>query len=340
MKFLVFILVILPILFTVNANDLDNSTCTTSPTKSSCLCQNGRDGRDGRDGLTLTGPAGRDGKDGQEGRDCVECARGPKGEQGPAGHSGKDGVRGKDGLSGKKGDKGDKGDKGNPGTSGASGAKGGKGDKGDKGVCDSSKLKVIDQYITELSTAVKQLNKDLAVGKKDLATAKKIIGEANAQIGSLKREVALLKKNTVKLDSNNKIKQSLLPGGYSNFTASDLQWQSLHMAAAAACRATSGTGGSGDLPNMIFSRDRGMTCNAVCNGTSIYKECDSELTLMGNIVKAESYKTELGSFYNYGCDNIDTVPSPGFEASSPHDKVITSPQFMSYCCCRKPDPDY
>ena len=50
-----------------------------------------------------------------------------------------------------------------------------------------------------------------------------------------------LDKTTPKL-SNNKLSQSVLPGGYSDLTASELQWQSLHMAAAAACRGLTKTG--------------------------------------------------------------------------------------------------
>ena len=54
-------------------------------------------------------------------------------------------------------------------------------------------------------------------------------------------EMKTLKSSTVKM-KNNKIDQSLLPAGYDRVSAYDLQWQSLHMAAAAACRGSTTSG--------------------------------------------------------------------------------------------------
>merc|ERR1712243_526941 len=73
------------------------------------------------------------------------------------------------------------------------------------------------------------------------------------QIATLQSEVKILKADAVKLESNKKLKQSLLPGGYGEFSVQDLQWQSLHMAAAAACRASTVNGGSGSYPNKVFA---------------------------------------------------------------------------------------
>merc|ERR1712226_1625473 len=76
-------------------------------------------------------------------------------------------------------------------------------------------------------------------------------------------------------------------GGYSDYSVSDLQWQSIHMSVAASCRAITATGGSGDQPNRVYARSKGTSCNEVCKGTP-YKECDAELTIMGNMVVAKS----------------------------------------------------
>merc|ERR1712168_254867 len=363
---LLFLMVVLPIIFIANASG-DNSTCPSG--KTSCLCQNGRDGRDGRDGVSLQGPAGRDGKDGMDGRDCVECARGPKGEKGADGKQGKDGARGKDGAPGAmgpKGDKGAKGDNGAPGKAGQNGQKGPKGDKGDKGpkgdngakgsvgpqgspgpvgpkgpkgdkgVCDSAVLSRLTAGIESLKKSYGATQKELAETKKVLAATQKEFARLLGLITALKSEVTVLSKSTPKLDSSKKIPQAMLPGRYSDFSASDLQWQSLHMSVAASCRAITATGGSGDLPNMVYSRSAGMTCAQVCAKTK-YKECDAELTIMGNMAKAKDSSVEVARYYNYGCDDNAQVPKPSFETGMPGDGILQNGHFMSYCCCRLDD---
>lgn len=358
-------MLVLPITFAAS-----NSTCPSA--KTSCLCQNGRDGRDGRDGVSLQGPAGRDGKDGMDGRDCVECARGPKGEKGADGKQGKDGARGKDGApgpmgpkgdrgakgdngaagkagqngkvgpKGPQGDKGDKGPKGDrgllgpPGSKGPAGPMGPKGPKGDKGVCDSAVLAGLTAGIESLKKSFGATQKELAETKKVLSDTQKELARSLSQITTLKSEVTVLSKSTPKLDSSKKIPQAMLPGRYSDFSASDLQWQSLHMSVAASCRAITATGGSGDFPNMVYSRSAGMTCKQVCAKTK-YKECDAELAIMGNMAKATDSSVEVARYYNYGCDDNAQVPKPSFETGLPADGILKNGQFMSYCCCRLDD---
>ena len=48
------------------------------------------------------------------------------------------------------------------------------------------------------------------------------------------------------LDSNGRLSHNLLNAGYDKYSAHDLAWQSLHMAAAAACRGSTASGGTAE----------------------------------------------------------------------------------------------
>lgn len=290
---------------------------------SSCGCQNGRDGRDGRDGQTIQGPAGRDGKDGNDGRDCIDCARGPKGDKGDAGPPGKSGAAGKAGPAGPKGVKGDKGANGAKGDKGSAGPKGAPGPKGDKGVCDQTTL------IT-MQTTIKTLRTDLASVTNELKTTKETLSKFNSQFAALNKAVSEMKKTTVQVGRDHKIAHSLLPAGYSDYAANELQWQSLHMAAAACCRAVTATGGSGSHPNRVYPRTKNMNCNQVCQAT-LYTSCDAEMSIYGSVKKASSQKDEVGWFSNHGCDDKGSY---GFEPMVNPSDVFKPGTFISFCCCR------
>jgi len=314
---------LLGVLLFIVVNADANFECKNS---TSCLCQNGRDGRDGRDGLSIQGPAGRDGINGQDGRDCIECARGPKGEKGDAGPKGEDGDQGADGPPGPPGPAGAPGAPGPPGKKGdkgAPGVNGAKGDKGDKGVCDSSTL-------AALQSTIENLRKEMAKIKAESASSKQEVVRVKTQVTSLNGEIAELKKVAVQVEANHKIKQSLLPGGYSDYAVTDLQWQSLHMSAASCCRAVTATGGSGAKPNRVFPRTPNSSCNDICKRTE-FKECDAELSIYGSIKKAISGTDEIGWFANHGCDDKGVTD---FEPSVSTEKVLKRNAFMSFCCCR------
>merc|ERR1712179_242136 len=100
-----------------------------------------------------------------------------------------------------------------------------------------------------------------------------------AEISKLKSEIDHLKTG--------KIKQSLLPGGYSDFTVEDLQWQSLHMAAAAACRGSTASGGTGPWNNFVFPRNSKQTCNDICQERHLV--CDATVSLQGYVGRAKKY---------------------------------------------------
>jgi len=228
--------------------------------------------------------------------------KGEKGERGPTGPRGEKGERGPTGPRREKGDigvKGLAGTRGDKGDRGEPGARGANGSKGEKGICDERQLQGL-------------MNK----------------------IERLEKEVQKLKSETVKLDSNKKIAHSVLPAGFSEVRVADLQMEALHMAAASACRGSTGTGGSGCCDNRVYPRSTGLSCRQVCART-IHVNCDAELAINGRRVLARSSKDYVGRFYNYGCG--DASSNPAFETNiktSDHIR-FSDYSYISFCCCRK-----
>ena len=72
------------------------------------------------------------------------------------------------------------------------------------------------------------------------------------------------------LDKNGRLPQKLLVAGYDKYSAYDLAWQSYHVAAAAACRGSTPTGGNGPVAGAVMvrnTRDK-LSCNQICGRSS------------------------------------------------------------------------
>ena len=138
------------------------------------------------------------------------------------------------------------------------------------------------------------------------------------------------------LDSNGRLPHKVLVAGYDKYSAYDLAWQSLHMAAAAACRGSTASGGTGCCGNKVMARNTAdrKSCAQICAQT-VYRNCDAELSVHGKIGKATKNGMMVGSFYNYGCGRQDTG---GNEVSSSDETVISHSWYYSFCCCRKYHP--
>jgi len=293
----------------------------------SCKYPNGKDGRDGRDGKNIEGPSGKDGKDGKDGYDCVEHCKGPKGDQGspgPAGHAGPNGSRGPAGPKGPAGVPGAKGDK---GADGSRGDKGDKGDRGNNGVFDKKIVTDIERQINALITGMEKVKAESADIVK---TADKINGEAD----NLHKQVLDVGKSGLHVESDNKIKQSYLPAGYGAFSAHDLQWQSLHFSAAAACRAINGEDSKkGARVHHVYPRSAHLSCAQVCKATP-YKESDGEVGFSGTPRKATSSAHEVAWFERWHGSDEKEVPSEIFETTmASHDIGTHSAKGISFCCC-------
>jgi len=135
------------------------------------------------------------------------------------------------------------------------------------------------------------------------------------------------------LDSNGRLSQSLLVAGYDKYSLYDLGWQSLHMAAAAACRGSTGSGGTGCCENAVlahYAADK-KTCAQICAETR-YSNCDAEVSIHGKTGKATKMGETIGAFYNYGCGHAGT----GLSRSVSDITRFQDPYpYYSFCCCRK-----
>ena len=156
------------------------------------------------------------------------------------------------------------------------------------------------------------------------------------QIANLKAELAKAGKPSgfAMLDSNGRLPHSLLDAGYDKYSAYDLAWQSLHMAAAAACRGSTASGGSGSWDNQVMTRNTAdkKTCAWICAQTA-FRNCDAEVSIYGKKGKATQNGMTVGWFYNYGCNY---AANGGSEASSSDETVWNKGySYFSFCCCRK-----
>ena len=124
--------------------------------------------------------------------------------------------------------------------------------------------------------------------------------------------------------------------GYLTFSARDLQWQSLHMSAAAACRGSTPHGGSGPWHNSVFPRTKGHTCAQVCSSTKFFTICDASMSISGYMSRTNSSGQPSGIYYNYGCGSLGHLGMKHEETTK--DDYITQkyPYLLGYCCCRKP----
>jgi len=168
-------------------------------------------------------------------------------------------------------------------------------------------------------------------------------GSSDQRLRELEKEVANLKAQLAKagqpggfatLDNNGRLPQNLLVAGYDKYSAYDLGWQSLHMAAAAACRGSTATGGSGPWANAVMVRNTASkkTCSYLCSQTP-YSNCDGEVSIYGRRGKAKSNGERVGYFYNYSCGGKD---NGGSEASSADQGIMGGySTYFSFCCCRK-----
>lgn len=115
----------------------------------------------------------------------------------------------------------------------------------------------------------------------------------------------------------------------------DVAWQALHAAAAAACRGSTPTGGSGCCGNNVLLRNtiEKKTCAQLCAATWA-KICDAEVSLWGKPGKGTKNGELVGTFYNYACSGR---ANGGSEASEGNSRILgaTPPYYFSYCCCRK-----
>lgn len=205
-----------------------------------------------------------------------------------------------------------------------------------------SKLEIAQQEITNTTTRVSQLSGTIdnmpgimkSLQHKVQKTKTQVDSLSNgldhviAKVDTLDRKVS----ETVKLDSGGLISPSILPGSYSSYTLEDVQWQTLHMSAAAACTGSDALKGSA---KMLVPATPGESCVWTCNNTDPNWTCGSTVTLGGNI-KHISYKSLAGYYHRSSC--YEKATSEKSESFWEKEEILkskgeTSLTSLSYCCC-------
>merc|ERR1712002_949009 len=110
-----------------------------------------------------------------------------------------------------------------------------------------------------------------------------------------------------------------------------------HVAAAAACRASTALGGHGPSGNAVYPRISKQTCNQVCKSTKYFTECDASLSISGHMgrVKTVSPVSPAGWFYNYHCSSIGWSGQAHEEVAADAN-IVRDLGYYGFCCCRKP----
>ena len=128
-----------------------------------------------------------------------------------------------------------------------------------------------------------------------------------------------------------------LPRAFDASSSYNLAWQALHMAAAAACRGSTTTGGSGTHVNTVLARDprADTSCTKLCS-ESDDPICDAEVSIRGQVGKATENGELVAKFYNYGCER-GYWPYGRNEPGAPEDEITSNTKngAYSFCCCRR-----
>ncbi|XP_044179333.1 uncharacterized protein LOC122960884 [Acropora millepora] len=127
-----------------------------------------------------------------------------------------------------------------------------------------------------------------------------------------------------------------LPFEFDASCSNNLAWQALHMAAAAACRGSTPTGGSGTHVNIVLARNPHVRkcCAELCRGAGA-PICDAEVSIRGQVGKATQNGQVVGIFYNYGCNNLYASYGRN-EPGAAQEEIMSNKNSggYSFCCCR------
>jgi len=199
----------------------------------------------------------------------------------------------------------------------------------DAKTCESSSLDElvdckINQALHPLEKKIQKLEEELEAAKKKLSAAELNLDMTKSQL----EEIDLA--NFVKL-KNGRIPQNKLPGLYATTNLQDIQWQALHMAAAAACRGSTARGGHGPWSNGVIPGSNRVSCKTLCR-RSDRKVCDAKVSISGFMGRAGSHKQLVGLFYNYGCKSGGHQYD---EVNGSDNNLRKGGNYFSFCCCRK-----
>ena len=203
-----------------------------------------------------------------------------------------------------------------------------------------------DLKVQQYFETIAQLQHALNCLQKNSTETEKALERMEIEVQSLKEKNEELERNATsagrrisaletavdkcaKLTSNGRISRDILPGSYANYTLEDVQWQSVHMAAAAACRGVSVS--KGPHANRVIPNRDGVACSVVCAETT-YTHCDGTVNLMGFKGQSVQNNSPVGVFYNYGCEHQQYRGQS--EQGYSNGRILTTNYYIGYCCCR------
>merc|ERR1719370_1335070 len=141
------------------------------------------------------------------------------------------------------------------------------------------------------------VSKELKVERARRIAAEKRLREIQSDLAEIKSQISTLEETSVKylkeddegdnVDEKGRIDQKMLPGSYSTTELEDLQWQSLHMSAAAACRGIVPNDEYGYFANAVLASTTGQSCDFTCAQTS-YSTCVAKVSLFGKMYRTKS----------------------------------------------------
>ena len=200
----------------------------------------------------------------------------------------------------------------------------------DHGIDDTNnKVASLSVKVTNFSDTMTSLDSEVQKTGTQLKRVSEGLDKAIDNITSLQQGIS----KTVSVDSEGKIASSLLPGSYSNYTLEDVQWQSLHMAAAAACTATES---KEKTSNVVVPARVGEWCFVTCFETT-QSSCRGTIKV-GGYSKHVTDNNVAGYFNSYSCQ--EKVPLENTESHWKDEDILkprgkTELESISYCCCNK-----
>ena len=196
---------------------------------------------------------------------------------------------------------------------------------------DDAKNKVasLSVKVYNLSDTMTSLESEVQKTGTQLGRVSEGLDRVIDNITSLQQDIS----KKVSVDSEGKIASSILPGSYSSYTLEDVQWQSLHMAAAAACTATKSRRRT---VNAVVPARAGNMCFFTCMDTGHYS-CRHAVNV-GGYSKQVTDKSVAGSYNAYSC--YEKTAKEHTESYWKDGDVLkvrgeTELESISYCCCYK-----
>ena len=208
-----------------------------------------------------------------------------------------------------------------------------------------SKLTTVELEITNTTTRVSELTGTVDNISHIMTSLKQEVQKTETKLDSVSsgldrviHKVSTLDKEvskSVKVDSEGRVPSSVMPGSYSSYTLEDVQWQSLHMAAAAGCAGSEGLRGSG---NKVVPAREGESCWRTCSDyTRKYLSCLGTVTV-GGVNKHLPHRGAAG-YYHHTKQCTEKQGSDKTEGSWLNEDILKSIAetkigfAITYCCC-------